>query len=302
MKKIWKNLIHPPKILLFIVYFITICLVILSILLLNIDFSDLISNIVYVFTAIAFGYSIYTLIHFSKQIKQAIIQFLNKYTFTRKFINDYGFRITISTNISFAINASYAIFEGVMAIIGKSIWYASLSAYHSILGFMRYSAIKKDRKIFKSYHSNIDEIEKWKTYRNIGIEFLIITPALGVSIGQMILSNKYHVYAGLLIYVVSTYTFYKIIIAICNIIKVQKYCQPIWQSLKNINLADAAVSILSLQVALIATFSSDSKMLTMNIVTGSVVSLGVIAIGLFMIVNSTKKIKLLKKQEEMNSK
>lgn len=45
MKKIWKNLIHPPKILLFIVYFITICLVILSILLLNIDFSDLISNI-----------------------------------------------------------------------------------------------------------------------------------------------------------------------------------------------------------------------------------------------------------------
>lgn len=98
------------------------------------------------------------------------------------------------------------------------------------------------------------------------------------------------------------YTFYKIIIAICNIIKVQKYCQPIWQSLKNINLADAAVSILSLQVALIATFSSDSKMLTMNIVTGSVVSLGVIAIGLFMIVNSTKKIKLLKKQEEMNSK
>ena len=77
MKKIWKNLIHPPKILLFIVYFITICLVILSILLLNIDFSDLISNIVYVFTAIAFGYSIYTLIHFSKQIKQAIIQFLN---------------------------------------------------------------------------------------------------------------------------------------------------------------------------------------------------------------------------------
>ena len=160
---------------------------------------------------------------------------------------------------------------------------------------MRYSAIKKDRKIFKSYHSNIDEIEKWKTYRNIGIEFLIITPALGVSIGQMIFSNKYHVYAGLLIYVVSTYTFYKIIIAICNIIKVQKYCQPIWQSLKNINLA-------SLQVALIATFSSDSKMLTMNIVTGSVVSLGVIAIGLFMIVNSTKKIKLLKKQEEMNSK
>lgn len=229
MKKIWKNLIHPPKILLFIVYFITICLVILSILLLNIDFSDLISNIVYVFTAIAFGYSIYTLIHFSKQIKQAIIQFLNKYTFTRKFINDYGFRITISTNISFAINASYAIFEGVMAIIGKSIWYASLSAYHSILGFMRYSAIKKDRKIFKSYHSNIDEIEKWKTYRNIGIEFLIITPALGVSIGQMIFSNKYHVYAGLLIYVVSTYTFYKIIIAICNIIKVQKYCQPICQ-------------------------------------------------------------------------
>ena len=96
MKKIWKNLIHPPKILLFIVYFITICLVILSILLLNIDFSDLISNIVYVFTAIAFGYSIYTLIHFSKQIKQAIIQFLNKYTFTRKFINfgiSFNFRL-----------------------------------------------------------------------------------------------------------------------------------------------------------------------------------------------------------------
>ena len=162
MKKIWKNLINPPKILLFILYFITIFLVIISILLLIIDFSDSISNIVYVLTAITFGYSIYTLIYFSKQIKQSIIRFLNKYTFTRKLINDYGFRITISTIISFIINASYAIFEGVMAIIGKSIWYASLSAYHSILGFMRYSAIKQDRKISKLYNSNIDEIEKCK--------------------------------------------------------------------------------------------------------------------------------------------
>ena len=100
MKKIWKNLINPPKILLFILYFITIFLVIISILLLIIDFSDSISNIVYVLTAITFGYSIYTLIYFSKQIKQSIIRFLNKYTFTRKLINDYGFRITISTIIS----------------------------------------------------------------------------------------------------------------------------------------------------------------------------------------------------------
>ncbi len=298
MKKIWKFLKNPPILFLFFIYLITFGFCMISIVFLIIDINEILSNIIFVFAGITVFYTIFTFILNKRKIKKCIIRILSVTPITKRYVTDYGFRLRITTTIAFITNAAYAIFEGVMALIGRSIWYASLCAYHSILWFMRYNALKKDGIIYKTHDIKLDgsilgEIKKWRVYQNIGIDFLIIVPSISISIWEMIFSNRHHIYAGMLIYVVSAYTFYKITIAILNIFKVQKYYQPIWQSIRNINLADAAMSILSLQVALIATFSNNSDMKALNMATGSVVSIAIIIMAIFMIINSRNKIKVL---------
>ena len=71
------------------------------------------------------------------------------------------------------------------------------------------------------------------------------------------------------------------------------------QAIRNVNLADATVSILALQTALLTTFNDGSVNISvMNTVTGIIVSAFSIALGIYMIVSATKKIKEIKSQKE----
>lgn len=65
------------------------------------------------------------------------------------------------------------------------------------------------------------------------------------------------------------------------------------QSYRNINLTDAAVSLLSLQVTLVAVFSDEQtiNMNALNAVTGFVVCALTIVLGALMIVNATVRLK-----------
>ena len=91
----------------------------------------------------------------------------------------------------------------------------------------------------------------------------------------------------------AAYTFYKIIFAIVNVFKVRRMQDPMLQCFRNINLTDAAVSLLTLQVTLVAVFS-DERTETMNIlnaVTGFIVCALTVVMGILMIVRSTIRLK-----------
>ena len=70
------------------------------------------------------------------------------------------------------------------------------------------------------------------------------------------------------------------------------------QSFRNINLADAAVSLLSLQVTLVAVFSdgTDGAMNALNAVTGFAVCALTLALGVFMIVRANARLKKIKEE------
>ena len=73
---------------------------------------------------------------------------------------------------------------------------------------------------------------------------------------------------------------------------------------KNVKLADAFVSILALQTAMFREFGGlgDISTVTMNAVTGLVVCDLTVAIGVYMIVRASLKIKKLKQgQDEPNN-
>ena len=133
------------------------------------------------------------------------------------------------------------------------------------------------------------------TYRNTGICVLVFNLALAGAIGQMIFSRRAFVYVGLMIFAMAAFSFWKITVSILGIFKARKHNDYSTQSLRNLNLTDAMVTLYGLQTALIATFSATEggDMGYMNMITGIVVTVLSLALGVYMIIKSSKELKKL---------
>ena len=90
---------------------------------------------------------------------------------------------------------------------------------------------------------------------------------------------------------IATYTFYKTAMAITKAVKQRKNPSPLLRTIRNISYAEVAASILTLQRSMLVSFGSMSvrNIHFMNAVTGAVVCLFVLILGLLMTTKSIKK-------------
>jgi divalent metal cation (Fe/Co/Zn/Cd) transporter len=100
----------------------------------------------------------------------------------------------------------------------------------------------------------------------------------------------------------AAYTFSAFSMAIVNVVKYKKYNSPVFSASKAISFASACVSMLTLTSTLLTTFN-DGKMdvISQKIMLGSVgfaVSGVVVMMAIFMILRSTKKLKLLDREAQ----
>lgn len=257
--------------------------------------TDWYTHIVYVFAAVFLAYSIYLIVRGVPKIKGAIIAKAKKHAFTDNIVSSYGFRTAVFFLISFAINVGFAVFNGVMGIVTRSVWYGIMSCYYIFLSALRGGLLAGGRKIKKlaGDDGRALNIYQLKLYRLCGISLFVLELALAAAVTLMILSERPTAYSEIMAITCAAYTFYKITFAIINIRKAGKLRDPVLQSYRNINLTDAAVSLLSLQVTLVAVFSDEQtiNMNALNAVTGFVVCALTIVLGALMIVNATVRLK-----------
>lgn len=116
--------------------------------------------------------------------------------------------------------------------------------------------------------------------------------AMAASVTFMVIAEKPTKYTKSTAIVYAAYSFYKIALAIRNIFKAKKNKDRQIQGFRNISLVDAAISLLSLQTTMIATFSENGGgMYTMNAIVGALVCLFTAGVGVVMIVQARQKIK-----------
>ncbi len=92
----------------------------------------------------------------------------------------------------------------------------------------------------------------------------------------------------------AAYTFTAFSVAVVNIIKYRKYNSPVFSASKAISLASASVSMLTLTSTMLTTFGSGNDMEFRRLMTGLIggaVSIFIITMAVYMIVQSTKKLK-----------
>lgn len=286
-KKIGKALLFPPiAIMLVLIPIATVFLVCSMVFLGTESMTAIISYVLSAYTLTIWCFKIPYLIQFFKTFKNE-----NKYA--RIWQDDTRLRVNISLYGTLIYNTAYALLQLGMGFWHHTFWFYSLAGYYISLAVMRFFLVQHTRK-HNPGEKMLDELRK---YRACGIVFLLMNLALALIIFFMVYWNRTFNHHEITTIALAAYTFTSLTFAIINTIKYRKYNSPVYSASKAISLASACVSVLTLESTMLTTFGTETMSLTGRRIflgiSGGAISVFIIAMAIYMIVQGTKKITLL---------
>lgn len=289
-KKLGKKLLFPPVWLM--VLLTIVCTAGLIIVFVKGLETHLIAYIVYPISAytvtVLTVFFILTFPGYYKDLKQ---RFYN-HPYGYKYMTDAGYRVRVSLYISLTINLLYSVFKLISGIVLSSFWWGAIAIYYMVLSMTRFLLLR----YMRNNRGEPMMVFEYRRYRLCGILMLILNFTLSGVVFQVVRQNKGFSYPGILIFAAAAYTFYTVTSSIISLIKYRKYNSPVMSASKAIKFAAALVSLLSLETAMLAQFGDDPVFTRiMTACTGAGVCIIVLAMSIFMIVKSTKQIKILQK-------
>jgi len=191
-------------------------------------------------------------------------------------------------------NIFMAIAKFVLSLILPSLWFFINAIFMIVLSLARFLSIRDYRKIKLIYEK--EEIQQigYKNYLNNGILLIV----LGI---MYFFVNVYIYYKGTktimheyLTYLVAFFAFWSIGSAIYGMIKYKRNHTPILKAIKLTNFANALTSIMLTQIVLLDTYANTNiyNSNLMNGLTGMVIGVTIIIIGLYMIIGINKITKI----------
>lgn len=295
---------RPRGVFLVLVYILTVLTIAASVTLVVLSGDEhrslgVIAYILFGLAAMLLAFTVYTIVIYAPIVKNKIVDKLKSFKFTANLLENYGFKTMVFALISFAITIAFATMNLVSAIRYRLIWYAAISAYYFILTFFRGGTLLADRKCRKKYAGggNKYEMSKWRIYLSGGAFLTVLEFAMAAAVTQLILSGRPTRSGEIMAISSAAYTFYKMIMAVYNLFKARKFSDPVAQSLRNLNFADACMSVVSLTVLMIATFDdggSTPEMLYVKAIVGFAACAIIIAMAAVMIITAAKKLNALK--------
>jgi len=207
-----------------------------------------------------------------------------------RYMTDIPYRIKASLYLALFFNLLYAVFKLLAGIHYASFWYGADALYYVVLSMARFLLLHHVRKDAR------DSAEEYRKYRFCGCLLFALNAALIGVVYQVINQDMGYQYPGLLIYVVATYAFFCLAIALVNAIKHNKMNSPTLSAVKAISLAKALVAMFALQTAMFASFGGDESLhlqRVMNSVFGCCLCLVIFCIAVSMVISANKKLRML---------
>ena len=284
-KKLGKALLYPNTVLMILLVPVATALLVVSMVFVGTESAiAYVSYVLAAYTLTVWCMKIPDVIRFFKRFKME-----NKYA--QKWLNDTRLRVNVSLYGSFAWNALYGVFQLWLGIYHHTFWFSSLGAYYICLGVMRFFLVRHTQKYAPGERMRIELIK----YRACGWVFLVMNRALARILVFMIYWNRTFRHHMITAIAMAAYTFTSFSMAIVNVVKYKKYNSPVFSASKAISFAAACVSMLTLTSTMLTTFSDGTMdVLTQKMMLGSVgiaVSGVVVTMAIYMIAQSTKKLK-----------
>ena len=292
LKKIGKAILFPHTAIMIVLLPIATVFLVYSMVFMGTDsVIAIVSYVLAFYTLTIWCLRIPEIIRFFKTFKDE-----NRYV--RRWNEDTRLRVNVSLYGSFFWNAAYAVFQLGLGFWHRSFWFFSLAGYYICLALMRFYLSRHTRK----YAPGEKMFEELKNYRACGIVFLLMNLVLSLMVLFMVYWNRTFIHHEITTIAMAAYTFTALTMAIINIVKYRKYKSPVYSATKAISLAAACVSMLTLTSTMLTTFgdgTTDGLMRKIMLgATGAVVCLFIIVMAIYMIVQSSKKMKVLSAEKE----
>lgn len=287
-KKFGKALLFPHVAIMIILIPIATVFLVYSMVFLGTESPvSIISYVLAFYTLTVWCFKIPYLIRFFKTFKDE-----NKYV--RRWQDDTRLRVNVSLYGTLIWNTAYAVFQLGLGFWHHTFWYYSLAGYYVALAIMRFFLVRHTRR-HKPGEKRREELIK---YRLCGWFFLAMNLTLSAMVFFMIYWNRTFIHHEITTIAMAAYTFTAFTVAIINICKYRKYNSPVYSASKAISLTAACVSMLTLESTMLTTFGDGTMDLTTRRImlgaSGGVISVFIIVMAIYMIVQSSKKLKALK--------
>lgn len=215
----------------------------------------------------------------------------NKYIQT--WLNDPILRIKVSLTGNVLWNGAYAVLQLGLGIYHSSSWFYSLAAYYLLLAIMRFFLVR-----YSFCHRLGEKMRpELAKYRACGWVLLLMNLTLSAIMLYMIREQRFVRHHEITTIAMATYTFTTLTVAIINVIRYRRYNSPAMSASRAVSLAAACMSMLTLENTMLATFGGDG--MTPEIQTlflglsGGAISIFIIAMAIYMIVQANRKIKYM---------
>lgn len=187
-------------------------------------------------------------------------------------------RDIMKTCLSLLFNASYAVFNLVLAWIYQSEWYLMMTAFLAPLCIIRFRIL-----IFWKKDGAAQDGHGILSFSGIILLLLDMQIAAIVYVSSIRQVAKGH--GEIIMITIAAYTFTKLGFAIARAVNARKDRRPLSRTIRCIIYAETAASMLSLQRSMIVSFGNENHewALLMNIICGSTVCLFIAATGISMI-------------------
>jgi len=199
---------------------------------------------------------------------------------------------------SLAFNTAYALGNCFIGFFTHSWWFITVGAYYTVLAITRFSVLQVKRKARDDYDAELF------ARRITGILLVVLSLCIvGVNIMSAV-KDRGTVFHQIIMITIATYTFTKITISIIGMVKAKRSTSPVLNTLRNIALADACVSIYTMQRSMLISFPGMEKadILLLNIFTGTAVWIVVLLLGINLIggkYTNMAKAKIIKTNEKI---
>ena len=194
-------------------------------------------------------------------------------------------KVLLMAFLSLVFNITYGLGNAVLGILSHSWWFLTVAAYYIILSIMRFAVVLYEKKNRRRNRQNEIFIKRFSGMMFLFL-YIILTGTVFLTVKQDI-GTKFH---EVVMITIATYTFTKIVFAIIKLCKSKQDGSPLLTTVRNISLADAVVSVFSLQRSMLTSFEgmAPADIRLFNVLTGSGVCLVIIVLGLNLMRKDTK--------------
>ena len=190
-----------------------------------------------------------------------------------------GLNLVKSPYTSLAFNVAYALGNCMIGFLSPSWWFITVGAYYTVLAITRFSVLQVRRKASGNYDTELF------ARRITGILLVVLSFCIvGVNILSAV-KDRGAAFHKIVMITIATYTFTKITISIIGMVKAKRSASPALKTLRNISLADACVSVYTMQRSMLVSFPGmeAAEIVLLNIFTGTAVWIAVLLLGINLI-------------------